>query len=217
MEKKTKNFVCGIVFTILAIAFTILIKFVDVQAIGPENSAVGFATLNGFIANVIGSNMSWYHITEILGLAPLMVVVSYALIGVVQLIKRRSLLKVDNEIISLGIFYVILAIIYVFFEKCIINYRPILIDGVLEASYPSSHTMLAIFVCVSAMIVNKNLIKNTNLRKGLEVLLTIIGVTIVFGRVISGVHWCTDIIAGGLFSIALIEFFETMYTKSEKE
>lgn len=215
MEKRTKKFVCGSVLAVLTIVFTILVKLVDVQAIGPENSAVGFATLNSFVSSVIGSNMKWYHITEMLGLIPIVVVLLYAVVGVVQLVKRKSLAKVDKEIINLGISYVIVAAIYLFFEKCIINYRPILIDGVLEASYPSSHTMLAIFVCVSTIIVNRSLIKNSNLRKILDVFLSIIGVAIVFGRVISGVHWCTDIVAGALFSITLVEFFEAVCMKKE--
>lgn len=216
MEKRTKKFVCGSVLAVLTIVFTILVKLVDVQAIGPENSAVGFATLNSFVSSVMGSNMKWYHITEMLGLIPIVVVLLYAVVGVVQLVKRKSLAKVDKEIINLGIFYVIVAAIYFFFEKCIINYRPILIDGVLEASYPSSHTMLAIFVCVSAIIVNRSLIKNSNLRKILDVFFSIIGVAIVFGRVISGVHWGTDIVAGVLFSITLVEFFEAVCMKKTK-
>lgn len=215
MEKRTKKFVCASALAVLTIVFTIFVKLVDVQAIGPENSAVGFATLNSFVSSVIGSNMKWYRITEMLGLIPIVVVLLYAIVGVVQLVKRKSLAKVDKEIINLGIFYVIVAAIYLFFEKCIINYRPILIDGVLEASYPSSHTMLAIFVCVSAIIVNRSLIKNSNLRKILDVFLSIIGVAIVFGRVISGVHWCTDIVAGALFSITLVEFFEAVCMKKE--
>lgn len=215
MEKRTKKFVCGSVLAVLTIVFTIFVKLVDVQAIGPENSAVGFATLNSFVSSVIGSNMKWYHITEMLGLIPIVVVLLYAIVGVVQLVKRKSLAKVDKEIINLGIFYVIVAAIYLFFEKCIINYRPILIDGVLEASYPSSHTMLAIFVCVSAIIVNRSLIKNSNLRKILDAFLSIIGVAVVFGRVLSGVHWCTDIVAGALFSITLVEFFGAVCMKKE--
>lgn len=215
MEKRTKKFVCGSVLAVLTIVFTVLVKLVDVQAIGPENSVVGFATLNSFVSSVIGSNMKWYHITEMLGLIPIVVVLLYAIVGVVQLVKRKSLAKVDKEIINLGIFYVIVAAIYLFFEKCIINYRPILIDGVLEASYPSSHTMLAIFVCVSAIIVNRSLIKNSNLRKILDAFLSIIGVAVIFGRVLSGVHWCTDIVAGALFSITLVEFFGAVCMKKE--
>ncbi len=215
MEKRAKKFVCGSVLAVLTIVFTVLVKLVDVQAIGPENSAVGFATLNSFVSSVIGSNMKWYHITEMLGLIPIVVVLLYAIVGVVQLVKRKSLAKVDKEIINLGIFYVIVAAIYLFFEKCIINYRPILIDGVLEASYPSSHTMLAIFVCVSAIIVNRSLIKNSNLRKILDAFLSIIGVAVIFGRVLSGVHWCTDIVAGALFSITLVEFFGAVCMKKE--
>ena len=90
MEKRTKKFVCASVLAVLTIVFTIFVKLVDVQAIGPENSAVGFATLNSFVSSVIGSNMKWYHITEMLGLIPIVVVLLYAIVGVVQLVKRKS-------------------------------------------------------------------------------------------------------------------------------
>ena len=99
--------------------------------------------------------MTLYNITEWLGIIPILVVMVYGLIGLKQLVKTKNVFKVDKEILILGGFYVVVAVLYVFFEKCIINYRPILVEGVLEASYPSSHTLMTICFCGSAFILSK--------------------------------------------------------------
>ena len=141
--------------------------------------------------------MIWYHITDWLGLVPIFMAMAYALIGFIQLIKRKSLFKVDKEIIILGLFYIVVISIYIFFEKVIVNYRPILMNGFLEASYPSSHTLMTICLCGSSIIVNKKLFNN-KITKLMNILSLVIILITVIGRLISGVHWFTDII-GGIF------------------
>ena len=152
--------------------------------------------------------MTIYKITEILGMIPLLMAGIYAIIGVVELIKRKSFTKVDREIYALAGLYVVVLGLYVFFEKCIINYRPILIDGILEASYPSSHTLMALCICGSSIIVNKRIFhkKIFNLENKLSIFLMI---TIILGRFISGVHWFSDIIGAIFISLALLSSFYT--------
>ena len=200
MKKKRKDiFVCGGLFAV-AIIYTILVKYIDVQAIGPKDSLVGFATINKFIFNLTGVNMVWYSITDWLGFVPLIIAFIYAMIGLVQMIKRKNILKVDKEILGLGVFYIIVIGLYILFETYIINYRPTLMDGILEASYPSSHTLLSVCICGSSLMINKYLFKNKNFFK-VENIISII----VIGRFISGVHWFTDIIGAILISIALLK------------
>ena len=132
------------------------------------------------------------------------------MIGLIQLIKRKSIKKVDREIILLGVLYVLMAVVYVAFEKVIINYRPILIDGELEASYPSSHTLLAICICISSIIVSKNYVPEKYLK--ITNIITILLLLGVFaGRIISGVHWISDIVGGVLISLTLLMYFYTLY------
>ena len=206
MEKK--NIITSITMIILAVIYTILVKIIDVAPIGPNNSEVGFSKINGFFHNLLGSNMTIYKITEILGIIPLLMAGIYAIIGLVELIKRKSLTKVDYEIYALAGLYVVVLGLYVFFEKCIINYRPILIDGVLEASYPSSHTLMALCICGSSIIVNKRIFhkKIFNLENKLSIFLMI---TIILGRFISGVHWFSDIVGAIFISLALLSSFYT--------
>ena len=203
MNKKKRNFLISTILILLALIFTILVKVVDVKTIGVNETNIGFATLNQFVFKTTGVNMIWYHITEWLGLVPVFMAIAYGLIGFIQLIKRKSLFKVDIEIMILGLFYIIVISLYIFFEKVIVNYRPILINGFLEASYPSSHTLMAICLCGSSIIVNKKLFNNkiTTFIDGLSVVIIF---TTVIGRLISGVHWFTDIIGGMIISIALL-------------
>ena len=216
MKKNKKNIIiCGGLIA-LAVVYTILVKYIDVQVIGPKESSVGFATINKFVFNLTGVNMIFYHITDWLGFIPLFIAFIYAMIGLFQMIKRRSLFKVDKEIIGLGIFYVGVIGLYIFFETYIINYRPILMDGTLEASYPSSHTLLSICICGSSLMINKILYNNKKIFK-LENIISILSIfIIVIGRLISGVHWFTDIIGAVLISIALLKILKIYYNSIRK-
>ena len=213
MKKRRKEILlCGGLFAI-AIIYTLLVKYIDVQAIGPNDSLVGFATINNFMFNLTGVNMLWYDITYWWGFVPLFIAFIYAIIGFIQMIKRRSILKVDKEILGLCVYYIIVIGLYIFFETYVINYRPILMDGILEASYPSSHTLLSVCICGSSLMINKYLFKNKNFFK-VENIISILSIlVIVIGRFISGVHWFTDIIGAILISIALLKAFY-IYVKS---
>lgn len=205
---KKKNIILTSFLIILFGVYTYLVKTVNVKAIGPNKSKVGFAVVNKWVKNVIGKNMTVYKITEYLGYALLLIVVVFAIIGLIQLIKRKNILKVDREIISLGVLYALMAAVYIGFEKVIINYRPILIDKVLEASYPSSHTVLAMCVAVSfCMVSGKYFGKFT---KFLNVVVLVLLTLVIAGRIISGVHWASDILGGVLLSCALISVFNTL-------
>ena len=216
MNNKKRNFLISGILLLIAITFTILVKVVDVKQIGVNNSSIGFATLNQFIFETTGVNMIWYHITDWLGLIPVFMAIVYAFIGLIQLIKRRSIFKVDKEIILLGLYYIIVIALYVFFEKVIINYRPILMNGFLEASYPSSHTLMTICICGSSILINKKLFNN-KITKVINYLSIIIITITVVGRLISGVHWFTDIIGGILISSGLLMTYYSLLSIINKE
>ena len=150
MQKKC-IIITGILF-LTFLFFTVVVKTVDVQSIGPEQSSVGGAA----IAIAFG----------------------FAVLGLIQLIKRKSIRNVDLRILLLGAFYFTVIAFYVFFEFEIVNCRPVILSQSLEASYPSSHTMIVICIMVT-----------------------------VIGRLISGVHWFTDIVAGILLSSALVALY----------
>lgn len=208
----------GISF-LLFIAFTIAVKSVDVKHLGPDGGIVGLATINQFVFSRLGVNMLWYEITEWIGIVAVLVAASFAGLGMYQLVKERSLRKVDGELILLGGFYCLIMAFYVLFEVVVINYRPIIMDGELEASYPSSHGMLVICILVTAMMQMHRLLSD---RKRLlivadSIAVLLIAVTII-GRLLSGVHWITDIVGSVLLSVALVMLYRlTVHCLNERD
>ena len=208
MKKKNKRlFWIGAGLLVGFVLWTVLICFVDVQAIGPEGSSVGFSTMNGFIHELTSVNWFLYTVTDWLGLVPIGVAFGFAVLGLVQWIKRKSLLKVDRSILTLGGFYIVVMAVYILFEIVVINYRPTLINGYLEASYPSSTTMLVMCVMPTAMMQLRARIKNKLFRRCVMLVIAVFIAFMVIGRLVSGVHWISDIIGGALFSAGLVMMY----------
>ena len=203
-KENQRNFCIATCMLLAFLLWTVAIQFVDVQAIGPQESSVGFATINQFVHNLTGVHMSLYTITDWLGLVPLMFVMGFGTLGLIQWIKRKHLLKVDYSILVLGGFYIVVMAVFVLFEVLVINYRPVLINGILEASYPSSTTMLVMCVMPTAIMQFDTRIKNDVLKRCVTYAITAFIVFMVIGRLVSGVHWFTDIIGGALFSTGLV-------------
>ena len=186
------------------VLWTLGVSIIDVQAIGPNGSSVGFATLNRFVHELLGVHMSLYVITDWLSILPLCFILGFAVLGLAQWIKRRRILAVDLSILALGVFYIVVMALYLFFEKVVINYRPVLIDGYLEASYPSSTTMLVLCVMPTAIMQLKSRIKKRALACLVSGWIIAFTAFMVIGRLVSGVHWFTDIIGGALLSAGLV-------------
>ena len=190
--------------------WTIAISLIDVQPIGPRGSSVGFATLNSMVHRLTGVHMQLYTITDWLGLVPVAFGFGFSALGLVQWIKRKSILKVDGSILILGAFYIVTLTAYLFFESYVVIYRPVLIEGYLEASYPSSTTLLVLCVMPTAMMQLRDRIKQPMFRKCVSIAITAFVVFIVIGRLISGVHWLTDIIGGTLLSAGLVAMYNAL-------
>ena len=205
-----KRIFVGAGFLAAFVLWTVLVSFVDVRAIGPNGSSVGFAALNGYVHKFTGVNFHLYTITDWLGLVPIGVAFGFAVLGLAQWIKRKSLLKVDRSLLALGGFYMVVLAAYIFFEIVVINYRPTLIDGYLEASYPSSTTMLVMCVMPTAMMQLRARIKNDVFRRCVMISIAVFIVFMVIGRLASGVHWLSDIIGGALISAGLVMIYASV-------
>ena len=203
-QKTLYTAICMLVGFVL---WTIAIRFIDVKAIGPQSSSVGFAALNQFILDLTGVNIMLYTITDWLGLVPLGFAMGFALLGFIQWIKRKRILKVDYSILVLGGFYVLVIAMYIFFELFVVNYRPILINGILEASYPSTTTMLVMCIMPTTIMQFNNRIKNETLKKLISLSIIVFILFMVIGRILSGVHWITDIIGGAILSCGLVMLY----------
>ena len=208
----------SLLLVVISALFLLMVLEVDVANIGPNGTSIGLSQFNYSISKAIGTNMTLYKLTEYAGYIAILIVLLFALTGLAELIKRKSFAKVDREIYALGALYIAIGIIYVFFEKVVINYRPVIMEGETapEASFPSSHTLLALTVFLSAALVLGKYIKNKGLCTILRVILVLLAIFTVVGRLMSGVHWASDIIASVLFSATLLSFFLTVIKKDKR-
>ena len=209
MKKNEKNtLITGTIMLILFAVWTVLIQTVDVQAVGQNGTDIGFAGLNVWFHKTTGVHMWVYTVTDWLGLVPIFICMIFGVVGLVQLIKRRSLLKVDKDIILLGIYYILVIFGYLIFEMIPINYRPILIEGRMEASYPSSTTLLVMSVMPTFAFQVHRRIRNTKVRYVLYAFTALFTAFMVVGRTVAGVHWLTDIIGSIILSFGLFALYK---------
>ncbi len=206
----------GNVLVVVFVIWTALIKRVDVQNIGQNGTNVGFATFNKWFHALTGVHGTLYIITDWLGLVPLFMCMLFGGIGVVQLVKRRSFFKVDYDIIVLGIYYLIVIMGYLVFEMFPINYRPILVEGRMEASYPSSTTLLVLCVMPTVMEQANRRLPDGGIKKIINIFSVCFSLFMVWGRLVSGVHWITDIIGGVLLGTGLFNIYKAIVLLGDK-
>ena len=208
-----KKYLSPVFWGLCFILFTVLVKVIDVQPLGAEASLIGFASLNVSVNQLLGTNNFCYLITQFFGILAILVAAVFAVMGFIQLIKRKSLLKVDREILMAGIVYAVVIILYVLFEKLAINYRPVVLEEGLEASYPSTHTMLILTILGTTITLAGKYINNPKLALIAKLICIVIMWLTVICRLLSGVHWFTDIIGGLLISLCLISLFKILVRK----
>ena len=205
MSKKYASLSLVLLLTFLL--WTAAVTAIDIRPIGPNGSLVSFAGLNSFVHRLTGVHMALYVLTDWLSLIPVLVILGFGTLGLAQWIRRKSLQKVDRSLLVLGGFYGVTGAVYLFFEKVVVNYRPVLMEGVLEASYPSSTTMLVLCIMPTAAMQLKEYLKDGPIRKCILLVITLFTLFMVICRMVSGVHWFTDIIGGILFSAGLVKLY----------
>lgn len=212
-HRKTFSLYASLSALLAFAVWTVLVCTVDVRPIGPLDSRIGLATLNGLIHRATGVNWTLYTLTDWLGLVPFAVALGFACLGLYQWIKRKRLFLVDRSLFVLGGFYLAVIAVYVLFELVVINHRPVLIEGILEASYPSSTTLLVTCVIPTALMQICSRLQ----RKALRICVLSVGYAfvafMVIGRIFSGVHWISDIIGGAFLCVGLLflyRYFEAL-------
>ncbi|MCQ2081249.1 MAG: phosphatase PAP2 family protein [Lachnospiraceae bacterium] len=203
-ERVKKSFIYTAILFVVFVVFTICAARVDVKPLGIENTDIGFSTINIALKDAIGLNMFWYNLSKYIGYMAFLVIAFFAFLGLSQAISRKSLLKVDKDIYALGVFYIFVFICYFFFEIVILNYRPWDLGEGPEASFPSSHTLMAVSVFFTAALQFQIRIKNELAKKICTIGSLVLMVIMVIARFLSGVHWFTDIVGGILISAFLI-------------
>ncbi len=212
MEKKNTSLLTTIILAVVTGIYTVLVCTVNKAPVGPEGTSVGFSSMNKAFADAIGFSSLWDKITDVMMIAAILAAVSFVVLGVMQLVKKKSVLKVDKAILALAAVYIVVVVLYVFFDKVPINYRPIIMpdETAPEASFPSTHTLVICTILSTAIVAWDRVFSDKkmicNILKIAAIAVMVIGVA---GRIIAGVHWITDIIAGLLFSATLTAAYVT--------
>ena len=213
--KVDRRFKTALYTFVLFIIWTVLVKVVDTAAIGPMDTVVGFSSVNGSVHNVLGTSDLWYTVSKILGYLAIALCGVFAVIGAVQLVQRKSLARVDKKLIAAGVIYLCVIIAYVLFDKLVINYRPVIMpdNTVPEASYPSTHAMLGCVGYGVGAILLPDYLNNHSLAGILRAVCWVLAVLTVVSRLLSGVHWLTDIIGGIIISAFFLTLYYAAYRK----
>ena len=210
MKNAKKGLLISSLLFLAFVLWTVIVMYVDVGMIGADGTSVGLSTLNGYVHSQTGVNFALYDMTDVLSSLPLMICVGFGALGLFQLIKRKRISAVDGDIICMGVFYVTVIGVFLFFENFTVNYRPVLIEGQLEVSYPSSTTLLVMCVVPSAVIWSYRRIQNKILKNTFVCLGALFTAFMVVCRLVSGVHWFTDIVGGILISASLVTLYGTV-------
>jgi undecaprenyl-diphosphatase len=206
-QQGKRGIMSGAALILAFILLTVLIQTVDVRPVGVNGTNIGFATVNTWFHRLTGVHMGLYTVTDWLGLVPIAVCIGFGLLGLAQWVRRRSIAKVDRDILLLGGYYILVILGYLIFEMIPINYRPILIDGAMEASYPSSTTLLVLSVMPTLLFQVNRRAKGQTVRRLTAAFVVLFSAFMVIGRLVAGVHWLTDIVGSVLLSAGLYSLY----------
>lgn len=159
--------------------------------------------------------MQWEKITDIILITALAVLGVFAVLGLVEWIKRKSLKKVDRELLAMIPPLFLMAATYFIFDHIfILNTRP---NGSGEPSFPSSHTMATATIFLMTMLALKKYVKNKSLRIFLDVVMLILIVLVSVGRVAANMHWTSDVIGALIFSLIFVAIYYLLIRPKKTE
>ena len=206
-RSEQKEFMPSGVLLLAFVVWTVLIQTVDVRPVGVNGTNIGFAMVNTWFHRLTGVHMGLYTVTDWLGLVPIAVCIGFGILGLVQWVRRKRITMVDRDILLLGGYYILVIMGYLIFEMIPINYRPILINGAMEASYPSSTTLMVLSVMPTLLFQVNRRTTNKTVRRITAVFVVLFSVFMVIGRLVAGVHWLTDIVGSVLLSAGLYSLY----------
>lgn len=212
MKKLTKENIKQIIFTglmlVLAVLFTIAVKKIDTAIVWGKE--IGFSNINIAIHNFLQTSETFDKISDIMMVVSALLLGGLVFMATYQLISGKGLKAVDRELVVSGAVLLLTAGIYFLFEAVVINFRPVLIDGYLEASYPSTHVLFSMVVNIISIDYIISKIKNKKIMLPAVISVSVVTVVGFCSRVLSGMHWLTDIVGALLFAGALIMIYYTL-------
>lgn len=157
--------------------------------------------------------MNWARITDIILISSILSLSVFAILGLCQLFSRKSIKKVDRSLLAMFIPLILMAVAYFVFNHFLIwNVRP---NGSGEASFPSSHVMVVstIFFCIALIL--PQYIHSKLACASLNLLMLLLIVFTAIGRVVSNMHWMSDVFGALAFS-AIFAFVYFLIIRRKK-
>ena len=210
MQQKRRWIWCSVAtaLTVFFLVFTLTVKFVDVQKDGTQS--IGWATVNFWWRDVVGVQSVWHVISHIVLGASFVALGVILFWQIIHFCRVRKLRLLPRHWWYFYLTLVVLAGCYALFEFLPLNYRPFLVNGIAEVSYPSSHVLMLTTLCPLLVLV----FARSTTNKIWVRLATVVGVVCwvlgVVARLLSGYHWFTDIVGGGLLGATLVAWYCTL-------
>ncbi|MBQ3830409.1 MAG: phosphatase PAP2 family protein [Spirochaetales bacterium] len=207
MRLETKQRTCtvlGLAFLVIFLLFTYMVMKYDTAPVGFGGSVIGFSRFNTAFHELFPGDKGCYAASETLGYICLMLAGANAIIAIADFIRHRGIMNMHRRNIITMCYYAVVVAFYVLFEFVVINQRP----TEAEASYPSSHTMLALCVLYSEFVLlGFAAERNRSWASVFRIVCIVAMLSMIAFRLLSGVHWFTDICGGILLSLSLMMFY----------
>ncbi len=153
--------------------------------------------------------MQWDKITNIILITALITLGIFVILGLCQWISRKSLKKVDKELLWFPLPLALMAITYVVFDKfLILNTRP---DGSGEPSFPSTHVMVVTTIFLLTAVILPKYIKSKIACLVLYLLMLAFVILNGVGRVLANKHWTSDVLGAVGFSFIFVAIYCLIY------
>ena len=205
MQQPKRWWWVAVACTVIFILFTIMVTALDGQTV--DGHRLGLATMNGWWRDLVGVNAAWRVVSDVVAVGTVFGAVGLLIVQIVAVVRGRGLRPVVRDWWGVDLVLISLGICYGLFQIVVINYRPLLMHGVAEASYPSSHVLL--FATVWPLLI-LTLWRMTK-RRWVRVTVMVVGMMVmlagIVARALSGYHWLSDLVGGVLLGVTLVAWY----------
>ena len=205
-HKRQSWFLIATTLTVFFVVFTLTLKLVDMQS--DSSQFIGWASINIWWRDLIGVHFSWHIISHFIALISLLVLTGILIWQVITVFHRRKLSALTRNWWVFDITLLALGLSYLLFQIVAINYRPIQVDGAIEISYPSSHSLLITTTWLLIIFRLRREIQSQTWRRILIIVGWTLMLTGVIARLLCGYHWFTDIVGGVLLGTVFAAWYQ---------
>lgn len=159
--------------------------------------------------------MQWELITNVILITSIITLAVFVFLGLYQWISRKSIKKVDRQLLWMPVPLILMVITYLLFQYVfVLNTRP---NGSGESSFPSTHVMVVATIFFIAMMILPKYVKSKPIRIILDVLMVVMISLTSVGRVAADMHWVLDVIGAVVFAFIFTEVYYLIIHRKKKK